>query len=373
MVGVRSARSVCEGSGAAHRALVPGLPGTNSKEGIVSIEPPKGFFPEPLSNGWNDPYEPPVTRWLPVVGGKPLFYPGELHLLYGKGGCGKTWLALLACLMVARDGFNALFIDYEGAREVTRYRLKAMGATEEEASRIMYVKAEDVMDRDMVAQLTRWLLAHQIQLVAVDSLSRALAASDLDETNNRDVIGFFAKMEPLRASGAAICFIDHIGHPRADVDLPSPRGASAKVDQVAVAYYVRQGRTWSSESPGQAKVFTRKDRHGTTTEGSVIAVLAVTPRKHGLTVTLEAPAPPAFPGVDDQEAAQCIADLLDDETASRSKSAMVKAVMHALGCNQGTADTALDQMIASRHVKATSNGNGSATMLARPTARPAAA
>lgn len=328
--------------------------------------PPDAFTPVPLSEGWGEEYRPPTPRCLEVEGGAPLLYPGEVHLIYGRGGSGKTWIALLGCLQEARRGRRSIFIDYEGTQEDTRYRLQLMGCTEDQAALIGYVKALEALDETLTTQLSAWVKQEDIRLVMVDSLARALAAAGLEENTNRDVVSFFAMMEHLRTSGAALCFIDHVGHPRDGTGMPSPRGGSAKVDQVTAAYWVRVRRPWSDATEGAAEILPRKARHGAYLEGETAAVLLVKPGQSSLSVRLVAPAPPAFPGVDDQEVAEAIDALLSDASACGSKSAMHKAVSRTVGCSPTEVGSTLEQMIAGGFVLATSRGNGSPTILSRP-------
>lgn len=364
---VRSPHSVCDAAAIDHLQLLPGVPGDDRKEALeMTFVPPKAFTPTPLSQGWGELYTPPVPRSLEVEGGTPLLYPGEVHLLYGRGGSGKTFVALLACMQEARRGRRSVLIDYEGTQDVARYRLQRMGCTEEEAALIGYVKALEELDVAAAAQLSAWVRQEGIGLVMVDSLARAMAAANLEENQNGDVVAFFARMERLRTSGAALCFIDHVGHPRDGIGMPSPRGGSAKVDQVTAAYWVRVRKAWSESTEGTAEVFCRKGRFGAHAESELAAILQVKPTPLRLDIRLVAPAPPAFPNVDDQEVAEVIDGLLDDASACRSKSAMAKAAARQLLCSTADAESTLEQMIAAGFVAASSRGNGCATVLSRP-------
>ncbi len=145
---------------------------------------------------------------------------------------------------MALHGMNVLYIDYEGTLELIRYRLEFMGATPKVAEYIAYMKALGAITGDAAHSLAEWVRTHEVRCVVVDSMARALAAGGLDENSNSDLNVFFGALEEIRSTGAAL-LLDHVGHKADGVELPSPRGASAKIDQVAVAYHFDQQMAWS--------------------------------------------------------------------------------------------------------------------------------
>lgn len=318
----------------------------------------------PLSESWDRDYRPPTPTDLAVSGASPLFYRGEVHLLYGKGGSGKTWLGLLACLQAATLGFRAVLIDYEGTVELALHRLKQLGCTSDSAARIYYCKARGPLDSAVVKALAEWMTTAEVRVLVIDSLGRALAAADFEEQSNGDINRFFDSVEPLRSAGASIVFIDHIGHQRDGGGMPSPRGASAKVDQVSAAYWMRVRQPWSEEKPGSGELLVRKDRFGTRAEGEVAAEVRVLPRDRGISFVLRAPQAPCFPGVDDQDLAAVVLELSRDEESSKSKSALSKAAARSASSSVGAAEDAIDQMVNAGFLSALKGGNGSPTRYA---------
>lgn len=317
-----------------------------------------GIPVEPLSNRWGVPFQPPRPTELVPDGGLPLLYPGEMHLIYAKGGSGKTTLAQAACEQTARRGGVAMYLDYEGTRNWMAHKLMLMGCTEESAARIWYGKARGPLSPTVVGWLARFLPDMRVNLLVIDSLARALAAAPLEEQSNGDLNRFFDAMEPLRLSGTAVVFIDHVGHQKDSLAMPSPRGASAKVDQVSAAYWVRVREAWSEDRAGSAEILVRKDRFGSRAEGDVAAVMRVTPEPDHLSINLEGPTPPRFMGVQDQEVAEVVHRLLDDDEATRSKSALVKAAVYQADCSQGAAEDTIDQMVARGFITALPGGKG---------------
>ena len=325
----------------------------------------KGLPIQQLSSLWGVPFRPPRPTELHPEGTSALLYPGEMHLVYAKGGSGKTTLGHVTCLQSVRRGGHALYIDYEGTREWMLHKLMLLGCTEQDASRIWYVKAREPLAPPAVRWLSQVMSDLGVRVLVVDSLARALAASNLEEQSNGDLNRFFDAMEPLRLSGAAVVFIDHVGHQKDALAMPSPRGASAKVDQVSAAYWVRVREGWSEDRPGSAELVVRKDRFGTRAEGDVAAVMRVIPDGARLKITLTAPTPPKYPGVQDQEVAEVVDRLLDDEEASRSKSALIKATVCGVECSPNAAEDAIDQMVARGFITALPGGKGLATRYSR--------
>lgn len=324
-----------------------------------------GIPMERMSSDWGIPFQPPCPTELRPEGAKPLLYPGEVHLLYAKGGSGKTTVGYLTCQQSAQRGGTVMYLDYEGTRNWMAHKLVLMGCTEQEASLIWYGKPRGPLTTSTVRWLADFAMALHAKVLIVDSLARALAAANLEEQSNGDLNRFFDAMEPLRATGAAVIFIDHVGHQKDTLAMPSPRGASAKVDQVSAAYWLRVREGWSEDKSGSAELMVRKDRFGTRAEGDVAAVLRVNPTPERLAITLTAPKPPKFPGVHDQEVAEVVDRLLDNEEATRSKNALIRATVNQAECSQGAAEDTIDQMVTGGFITALAGGKGLPTQCKR--------
>lgn len=75
---------------------------------------------------WGEEFIPPKPTFVQVEGSQPLLFPGEVHIVYGRGGQGKTWFSLAAVTSAANAGLRCVIIDYEGSEELTRFRLKRL-------------------------------------------------------------------------------------------------------------------------------------------------------------------------------------------------------------------------------------------------------
>ena len=79
--------------------------------------------------------------------GLALLLPG-LNYVFGDSGDGKSFVALMAVVAEIRAGHPVIWITYEDANEdLAVERLRLLGATEEEAERVMFHHPADRADR----------------------------------------------------------------------------------------------------------------------------------------------------------------------------------------------------------------------------------
>ena len=317
---------------------------------------------------WEKEFVPPQPKWVPVAGGSPLFFPGEVHLVYCRPGKGKTWLGMFSALSLAFEGERALYIDFENTMPLATHRLKLLGATFSESENVAYMKTYDSISGAAGDDIVEWVRTNEVKFVVVDSVARALAAAGLDENSNSEVNVFFAGLERLREAGVAVLLLDHVGHKSDGVDLPSPRGASAKVDQVAVAYYFDQVEAWTACKPGYAHLVTKKCRFGVRAEGDIAARMNVDVAIGQVSIRMTLPSAPLYRGVHNERTAQAVVELLNENDGAFAGIAeAATTVAGRLNAKRDDVEAVISEMIRHHHVKK-EHKNGEKAVLRLPEA-----
>lgn len=312
---------------------------------------------------WDKEFVPPQPRWVPVAGGSPLFFPGEVHLVYCRPGKGKTWLGMFSALSLAFEGERALYIDFENTMPLATHRLKLLGATFSDSENVAYMKTYDSICGAAGADIAEWVRTNEVKFVVIDSVARALAAAGLDENSNSEVNVFFAGLEMLREAGVAVLLLDHVGHKADAIELPSPRGASAKVDQVAVAYYFDQVEPWTACTSGYAQLVTKKCRFGVRAEGDVAAKMNVDVAPGVVSVRMSLPSAPLFRGVHNERAAKAVVQLLEEHDGSFAGiSEAANTVADRLHTKKEEVEAVISEMVRHEHVQKEHKNGGKAVL-----------
>lgn len=225
--------------------LAPGRQGGGMKR--VSLALPEGGLPEPEM----------------LAGGS--VYRGAVTLLAGAPEAGKTTLVLFwGKDVIVNDGV-VMFIDEEGGKRLTTDRLSALGFTEEEKESIAYYpfpgRSKDGWTRAGWSDLKAELKAVKPDLVIIDSVSRVMAAADMDENSNADAnILWDAFIQMARQGNIAVVVLDHVAKNAEDNGYS--RGASSKKAASDVVYMLTTVTPFNRQQDGVVKLTVAKDREG---------------------------------------------------------------------------------------------------------------
>lgn len=204
----------------------------------------------------------PPTRWL-----VPNLLPATgITAIYGREGCGKTWLMLYAMLVTVRQGFRVLLVDEEAGSRRTAKRLVAMGATPEELALVDYFPYRTVGSLEgFAAVLHRLITERDVALVCVDSVSKLIAHFGLKENDPGENTTLAATLFTPIASvlDRAMLLLDHTPLGEAE----RPRGGSSKSDDYDNAYFAQKIREGSPSERGEIQLTRKKDRDGTDAPG----------------------------------------------------------------------------------------------------------
>lgn len=209
-------------------------------------------------------FNPPTPSILTTAGGHPLFYSGELNLVYGDAECGKTWLCLAAVTetLTNGDGAAVIDLDHNGA-DSTLSRLLNLGTDPSDLSDPDLFRLYEPLDKIDLDAVVQDLLDWEPELVVLDSLGEIMPLYGAS-SNSADDFTLVHKdvIKPLTAAGIAVVVVDHLAK-NADSRAMGPGGTAAKRRAVGgLSVRVTVERPFAPGMGGSAKLQLNKDRHG---------------------------------------------------------------------------------------------------------------
>jgi hypothetical protein len=162
-----------------------------------------------LSHGLPEPLAPSRLR---RSDGHALFYAGKVNILFGDPECGKTMIAIAACVEALNDGGRAtiLDVDHNGPTEIIS-RLILLGADPGDLSdpdRFRLHEPEEAGELlAVVASMRRWRPA----IAVVDSLGEVIPMLGLSSNSPDDYSSAHRTvLTGMADAGAAVIGIDHL-------------------------------------------------------------------------------------------------------------------------------------------------------------------
>jgi hypothetical protein len=157
--------------------------------------------------------EVPPAEVATIGGG--LWYRGSVHVLFGLGGAGKTYLFLASALAEIRNGGRVLFVDYETGVRTIKRRLHALGFTPDDLRSFVHLDVKSGNARPLegdTAMLHAYLDTFRPTLIGIDSWSSVHGAGGFgdvkdDEPVERVIAQVF---RPLTRTDAAVVILDHV-------------------------------------------------------------------------------------------------------------------------------------------------------------------
>lgn len=191
--------------------------------------------------------DPPPVRWL--VDG--MICHGDIHLLIGEPGIGKSWITMALALAIAdpeRTKFlnrdvtehgRVLYLDEENPEDLIYNRLHKLGLTRSVASNIRYLNNLGLRLDKQGDELVEEALDFQPTLIVLDSLTRFHTE---DENHAGAMAGLFSNaIKPLaRDTGAAVVLIHHANKTDSNSSYKRSRGSGDITASVDAGYDVRE-------------------------------------------------------------------------------------------------------------------------------------
>lgn len=262
--------------------------------------------------------------------GRPLLYAGMDHAISGESEAGKTWVALVAAIEVARSGRRVTWVDYEDTPETFVLRWQALGGPLGLiASAVHYVVP--------TGDPATWpALVAGADLVVIDTVNESVTTGGGDPVKMPDMNAWQrAIVAPALAAGAATLMLDHLPKPQHGNSSP-PRysyGSVTKLNALrGAAYTLTIVRPFDRKHDGVARLTVAKDRPGAVraaAEAGVAAEVKFINNEEGIAVTLDPPRPKITSGAgNDQRAVymERISRWGEEQQAHWSKAAAERGV-----------------------------------------------
>lgn len=204
-----------------------------------------------------DPETPPIP---PELGGFGIVYRGKRHVFSGPQESAKTLAAYAIGLETLRAIPNRYIsiLDFEMGRRSARIRLRELGATHNELSRILYLEPEAPATTARIAAL----VSYRPELVIIDAAAGAYAVQGFDDNHRADVEKFTSLyVLPFFRAGIATIVLDHVVK-NTENRGKYATGSARKVEGVDVHLGFDAIVPIKRGSTGIYKVTTHKDRDG---------------------------------------------------------------------------------------------------------------
>lgn len=231
--------------------------------GEVAAEAPTSDWGEvdlsPVLDGTYKPVQATVGARNDGVG---LFYPGRVNGIQGESEAGKSWVALVCCLVEINRGNHVFYIDFEDSEEGIVGRLLLLGANPDDVRTYFhYIRPASAPAMSTIKALCRRVAALETTLVALDGVTEAMTMMGLELKENTEIAKFGRMLlRPLADTGAAVVSLDHV------VKSTESRGRYAlggvhKLNAVdGVQYMLEAVRPFGVNTEGCSRLRVAKDR-----------------------------------------------------------------------------------------------------------------
>ena len=213
----------------------------------------------PVLDGTHKPQQPTIGARDDGIG---LFYPGRVNGIQGESEAGKSWVALISCLVEINRGNHVVYMDFEDSEEGVVSRLLLIGAHPDDIHRLFhYVRPGTTPTPAALRAFIARIGDLGPSLIIVDGVTEAMVMMGLELKENTEIAKFGRMLlRPLADTGAAVVPLDHV------VKNNESRGRYAlggvhKLNAVdGVQYMLEAVRPFGINTEGRSRLRIAKDR-----------------------------------------------------------------------------------------------------------------
>jgi len=203
---------------------------------------------------------------VPTVGARDdgigLFYAGHINGIQGESEAGKSWVALITCLIEINRGNHVVYVDFEDSEAGVVGRMLLIGAVPHDIrERFHYARPNLTPGRGDLDAFVGRVDAVKPTLVVVDGVTEAMSMLGLELKENTEIAKFRRTfLRPLADTGAAVVPLDHVvkdGQNRGRYAL----GGVHKLNGVdGVQYMLEAVKPFGINTEGRSRLRIAKDR-----------------------------------------------------------------------------------------------------------------
>lgn len=180
-------------------------------EAVEEIRTRTSWWPRDLTGVLAGEDPEPEPEFLARLDEVSLFYRGKVNGLIGESESGKTWIAVLAVVQALTKGLKVAYFDFEDTAPGIVSRLRSMGASDDDLTRLDYIGPDETLHGPASADLTEYLAQTQPDLIVLDGFNAAMTLLGLELTDNTDATKFAQMLlKPLARTGACVVYVDHL-------------------------------------------------------------------------------------------------------------------------------------------------------------------
>ena len=237
---------------------------------------------EPFLTGWSEPVDltdalkgkpippPQVCSWMDGDELRALFYPNEVHSVFGEPESMKSWLLLHAANQQIKHKRHVIYIDMEANDRSIVSRMRALGATKDGLrTHFHYFRPEQRISVDDQEQIARLVRKWKPTLVVLDGVTEAFSLLGLSINAPEDAAQWFRhvarrfQVKPSKLyDGPAIVELDHVVKSRDERNGWAIGSQHKKAGIKGAAYQVETVKKFGRGLTGVSRILLEKDSAG---------------------------------------------------------------------------------------------------------------